>query len=98
MVRTLDINENRCNSPERRFAIQGEVDGLSKRETFEIILKEDVSRDANVLPGCFVLFIKSKKDNREVCKARFVIEGHRDRFKKKRWCTPRRLSSHLLSG
>lgn len=65
-----------------RSAIQSEVDGLSKRENFKVILKGDVFSDANAIPGRSIHSIKSEKDNCESCKARFFIWGHRDRLKK----------------
>lgn len=47
-----------------------------------MILKEDVPKDVKVLPGRFILFVKSDRNNGEFCEAGSVIEGHRDRLKK----------------
>lgn len=38
--------------------------------------------DANNLPGCFFLAIKSTKDGPIKFKARLVVSGHRDKMKK----------------
>ncbi|CAN8072966.1 unnamed protein product [Agarophyton chilense] len=51
------------------------------RGTFKVILKEDVPIDGNILPGRFVLAIKSTDDGRIKYKTRFVIGGHRDKLK-----------------
>lgn len=63
------------------MAKKKEIKGLLERGTFKVILREDVNSDANVLPGHFVLAIKSTKDGEVKFKARYVIGGHRDRFK-----------------
>ena len=39
-----------------------EIKGLLARGTFKVILREDIPPDGNVLPGCFVLAIKSNDD------------------------------------
>ena len=45
------------------------------------MLREEVPSDANVLPGRFVLAIKSSEDGQVMFKARYVIGGHRNRMK-----------------
>ena len=62
--------------------------GIAKEEklsmdagTFKIILLEEIPPDAKILPGRFVLAIKSTKNNQIKYKARFVIGGHRDNLK-----------------
>ncbi len=62
-------------------AKRDEVKGLLERGTFSIILREEVPPDGNVLPGRFVLAIKSTENGEIKFKARFVIGGHRDRMK-----------------
>ena len=59
-------------------AKRNEMKGLLERGTFSIILREEVPKDANVLPGRFVLAIKSAEDGQVKFKARYVIGGHRD--------------------
>ena len=55
-----------------------ELDGLAKRCDFEIVLKDEVPEDANILGGRFVLSIKNKNTGEEIYKARFVVQGHKD--------------------
>jgi len=60
-------------------AIKKDVRGLFKRNTFKVVLREEVPTDSNVLSGRFVLPIESTKDGKIKYKARFVIGGHRDK-------------------
>jgi len=43
--------------------------------------KENVPKDANILGGRFVLSIKDEGTNKEVWKARYVVQGFRDKMK-----------------
>lgn len=63
-------------------ATKKEVLGLLDRGTLKIVLQEDVTSDSNVLPGRFVLSIKSDNDGFIKWKARFFISGYRDKLKK----------------
>jgi len=74
-------SDPRSKSPKMSDAIKKEVRGLFERNTFKVILREEVPTDANVLPGRFVLAIKSTEDGEVKYKARFVIGGHRDKQK-----------------
>ena len=53
-----------------------EIKNLLQHGTFKVILQEDIPKDGNVLPGRFVLAIKSSVDGRIKYKARYVIGGH----------------------
>ena len=44
-------------------------------------MKEDVPRDSNVLGARFVLAIKDTEKPDPIFKARFVVQGHKDREK-----------------
>lgn len=55
-----------------------ELAGLADRGVYEVVCKEDVPHDANVLGGRFVLAIKNALTAEEVYKARFVVQGHTD--------------------
>lgn len=77
----LGSNDERCNSKEMKRAKLKEIQNLIKRKTFKAILKEEIPADGNVLTGRFVLTIKSTVDGKIVFKARYVIGGHRDKFK-----------------
>jgi transposase InsO family protein len=60
-----------------------EILGLIDRGTFQLVVRpEDDGEKLNVLPSRFVLAIKRKDDGEEVLKARFVIGGHKDIWKK----------------
>ena len=52
-----------------------------ERGTFKVILHENIPRDANVLPGRFVLALKSTENGKILHKARYDIGSHRDRLK-----------------
>ncbi len=62
-------------------AKRAKIKNLLDRGTFEVVLREDLLLDGNILPGRFVLTIKSTDDGQAKHKARYVIGGHRDRFK-----------------
>ena len=55
-----------------------ELEGLARSRVYEIVLKEDVPKTANVLGGRFVLTVKNSNTDDEVHKARFVVQGHTD--------------------
>eukprot|EP00171_Calliarthron_tuberculosum_P022290 IDg22290t1 len=62
-------------------AKRAEIRELLERKTFKVILREEVPPNANILPGRFVLAIKSTEDGKIKYKSRYVIGGHRDRMK-----------------
>ena len=55
-----------------------EIQNLLKRGNFKVILKEDLPQDENILPGRFVLSLKSTEDGMVKFKARYFIGGHVD--------------------
>jgi hypothetical protein len=58
-----------------------ELEGLIKRGTFKLVLREELGRDPNIVPSRFVLAIKHQENGSELLKARLVLGGHRDRDK-----------------
>lgn len=80
LTEVLKQGDPRCNNKEMLEAKKKEIEGLFKRGTFKVIAVEDIPPDANVLPGRFVLAIKTN-DGVVKYKARFVIGGHRDSMK-----------------
>ena len=58
-----------------------EIKTLLERGTFKVILRKEVPPDGNILPGRFMLAIKSTEDGKVKYKARCVKGGHRDRLK-----------------
>lgn len=81
LTEVLDPRDERTSLPEMTEAKKTEIRSLLDRGTFKVILKEDIPPDGNVLPGRFVLAIKSTEDGEVKFKARYVIGGHRDRLK-----------------
>lgn len=69
----LDRGDPRANSPKMVEAKRAEIPNLLKRGTFKIVLKEGVPQDTNVLPGRFVLAVKSTEDGQQKYKAGYVI-------------------------
>lgn len=55
-----------------------QMEGLAKRGAYEIVCKEDVLYDANILGRRFVLGIKNVQTENGVCKAIYVVQGHTD--------------------
>ena len=51
------------------------------RGTWKVILKQNVPKDANKLSGRYFLAIKNVETEKPVFKARFVVQGHRDKDK-----------------
>lgn len=62
--------------------IKKEIDGLIAQNTWKVVCRDEVPDKANILRGRFVLAIKDEGTEREVWKARFVVQGHRDNLKK----------------
>ena len=82
LTEVISPTDPRAYSPQMTAAKRKEIMSLMRRGTFKVILKEEIPPDGNVLPGRFVLAIKSTEDDRIKFKARFVIGGHRDKLKK----------------
>lgn len=70
-----------ANSKQMKAAKQDEIQNLLRREAFKVVLKEDNLSDASVLPGRFVLAVKSISDGSVKQKAQCAIGGHRDKMK-----------------
>lgn len=81
LTEILDVGDPRVSSKEMNDAKRKEITNLINRGTFKIILKEEIPPDGNVLPGRFVLAIKSTEDKKVKFKARYVIGDHRDKMK-----------------
>lgn len=77
----LEPRDPRQDEPEFVKAKLKEIEGLAEQGTYEVEWKEDVPKGSNVLGGRFVLCIKNKGSGGEGFKARFVVQGHRDREK-----------------
>lgn len=52
---------------------------MVEKGVFGIIEKDEIPKEANALRGRFVLAIEEKGEKNDRFKARFVVQGHRDR-------------------
>ena len=77
----ISDKDPRASCHEMTAAKKAEIRDLLERGPFEVVIKKDVPPNANMLPGLFVLAIKSTEDNAVKFKARYVIGGHGDRYK-----------------
>ena len=68
-------------SSEMHEAKMKEVRDLFRRDTFRVILKEDLPESANALTARFALVIMSSTEGETKYKARYVIGGHHDKLK-----------------
>lgn len=78
LTEVLEPGDSRANLPQFNVAKLKELEGLARRGVFEIVAKDDVPEDANILGSRFVLSIKNKDSDKEVYKARYVVQGHKD--------------------
>lgn len=81
LTEILKPNDPRGESGDFYLAKAKEIVGLLDKKAFRVVLKEGIESNANVLGGRFVLTITHKNTEREVFKARFVVQGHLDREK-----------------
>ena len=81
LTEVLTPNDPRSSSSRMTDAKRAEIKGLLERGTFKVILREEIPPNGNVLPGRFVLSLKSTEDGEERFMARYVVGGHRDRHK-----------------
>ena len=58
-----------------------EIQGLIDRGTWKVVLKDELPDDANILKGRFVLAIKDGGTDKEIWKARYVVQGYKDHLK-----------------
>lgn len=63
-VEALDPIDDRARGPEMNEVKKAEICAFLERGTFKVLLREEVSHDANVLPGRFVLSLKSTIDGK----------------------------------
>ena len=97
----IQPNDPRSKYERFRAAKKKELEGLIEKGTWKIVCKSEVPENANILGGRFVLAIKDEETNDEVWKARFVVQGYRDKLKTSLvhdTATPRQHSTRLLIG
>lgn len=77
----LSPNDPRSNDEFFRETKTAEIDGLRKRGTWNVLKKESLPVNANILGGRFILAVKNVDTNEEKAKARYVAQGFHDREK-----------------
>jgi hypothetical protein len=83
ITEVIQHDDVRANDPMMTDAKRKKIRGLLERGTFRIIMRSEIPAGANILGGIYVLSIKDSGTDREVWKARYVIQGHRDSEKEK---------------
>ena len=81
MTQVIDQKDITTTSSKFCTAKEEEVNGLQKRETWQVIPKASLPHKANVLSGRFVLTLKNLGSADEKPKARYVSQGNCDREK-----------------
>lgn len=78
VTEVLTPNDSRSWMPEPDDAKKKGVTGLMDRKAFEVVLKEDVPPNVNILEGLFVLALKNIGNNNEKFKVCFVMPRRTD--------------------
>jgi Reverse transcriptase (RNA-dependent DNA polymerase) len=91
----------RNNSPGVQEAMKRDIEGIVDNGTWAVTVSSEVPTGANVLNGRFVVTIKDVDTEREIYKARYVVQCHRDKEKTSMVhhnTTARQQSTRLLIG
>jgi Reverse transcriptase (RNA-dependent DNA polymerase) len=89
----------RALSPEFIDVKQKEISGLLEKGTWKVCVRSELPAGANIMGGRLVLTIKDVDTDREIHKARYVIQGFRDKDKTRlvhQSLTARQQSTKLL--
>jgi Reverse transcriptase (RNA-dependent DNA polymerase) len=62
-------------------AKQEEIQGLIECGTWKVVLKDEMPENPNIMGGPLVLTIKDSGTSKEIHKARYVVQGFRDKNK-----------------
>jgi Reverse transcriptase (RNA-dependent DNA polymerase) len=62
-------------------AKQKEIQGLIECGTWKVVLRDEMPENPNIMGGRFVLTIKDSGTSKEIYKARYVVQGFRDKKK-----------------
>ena len=81
LTETIPNKDPRGYSTEFKNAIQAEIDGLVENSVYDVVDRNTVLANANIMGGRFVLTIKNLHTPDELQKAHFVAQGHTDREK-----------------
>lgn len=77
------------------------LDVLIENNRWKIVCREEVSLDSNILNGRLFLAIKDEVANKELCKARFVVQRYKDAMKQSLLHSPsvsRQLNINIIVG
>jgi hypothetical protein len=61
-------------------AMQRNIQGLIERGTWKVVLKDEMPENPNIMGGRFVLTIKDAGTSKKIYKARYVVQGFRDKM------------------
>lgn len=63
-------------------AIKKEIAGLFERGVFKMAMKEEICQNTNIISRRYAICIKDPGTQEERYKSRFIIQGHKDIYKK----------------
>lgn len=98
ITEVLQPQDPRCDSSHFDLAKAREIVGLLNKKAFKVVFKEELEPNANILGGRFVLTIKHKGTDKELLKARFVVQGHLDCERELLVCSPPLVRVSRLGG
>lgn len=75
------LKANRRYTSKSSNAIDDEIKGLLQREAFVFINKVKIIAIASVLEGRFIPAIKQRRTDNEQYKTRFIVQGHKEKYK-----------------
>lgn len=81
ITEVLHPRDPRCALPGFSAAKKSEIEGLIKKGTWSLVLRDEIPNNANILGARFVLTLKDMEKEQPKFKARFVVQGHRDKEK-----------------
>ena len=78
----LSLNDTRYKIPKAEQAEEREISSLVRRGTRQIVPKDEVPGSINIICKRFAMKIKDKETENPLYRARYVMQGHRERKKK----------------
>ena len=82
MTKLLCLNDAAADTETFRQAKLSEVRGLQSRNTWTVVDRRELAKDAKILGGRFVLTLKDISTQKETPKARYVLHGHKAKEKR----------------
>ena len=81
VTEVIKKSDTRYKSKESKDAIQLEITRLLNRKAFAFVNEKEIPPESNILGGRIILAIKNPNTPTERYKARFIVQGHKDREK-----------------